>query len=354
MNIEIGTPRIVFQVTTKGNIPIVQDTVDRVHAACREVGYRKYDVWVVTDAEEEFEGCRNIVVPEDYSCNAIYKARALQYAVEMRKREGKNDEDVYVFHLDDESIVTRQTVLSLLSYLEGDQAPISEGLIIYPLNDDEKFRIEQLFDTLRPFYCFECIHFMDRGNSAHMHGSNLLVRSDVEERVGWDNGKTFAEDTLFAIKARSRLGQKAFGWHGGVVEEKNPYTLGDLVKQRKRWFYGFIQNLKYFPLRTKLSQMLRVLVWVSGFPSSLVSLIALFVPQDIPEAANVLLLSMAVMWLLSYQIGAYLNGRYLSTARRIRFHLLTLLCSPILGFVECSAPLLSLIDRPRSFEVVRK
>jgi len=59
-----GTPKIIFQVTTKGNIGIVQDTVNRVNSVCSEIDYKKYEVWVVTDAQESFEGCRTIVVPK--------------------------------------------------------------------------------------------------------------------------------------------------------------------------------------------------------------------------------------------------------------------------------------------------
>lgn len=240
-----GTPRIIFQITTKGDIPIVQDTVDRIHAVCGEIGYGKYEVCVVTDAQERFENSRTIVVPEDYRCNAASKGRALQYAVELRRKEGRNTEDIYVFHLDDETLVNKQTLYSILRYLEETPTPISEGLIVYPLQRYEKIRITHLFDALRPFCCFECIHDMSNGRPSYIHGSNLLVRSDVEQEVGWDNGKTFAEDTLFALKARSKLGKEAFGWHGGVVEERSPHTLRDLVKQRRRWFYGLIQNLSY-------------------------------------------------------------------------------------------------------------
>ncbi len=48
------------------------------------------------------------------------------------------------------------------------------------------------------------------------------MRSDVEEKVGWDSGKTIAEDSLFAFTAKKKFGSKVFGWHGGVIEEKKP------------------------------------------------------------------------------------------------------------------------------------
>ena len=87
---------------------------------------------------EEFEYCRTIVVPEDYSCNALHKGRALQYTVEIRRKENKNTDGIYVLHLDDESLITKQTLCSILTFLQDNPAPISEGLIIYPIQKDEK------------------------------------------------------------------------------------------------------------------------------------------------------------------------------------------------------------------------
>jgi egghead protein (zeste-white 4 protein) len=351
---KFGTPKVIFQITTKGNIPIVQETIDRIHSACQEIEYTKYEVWVVTDASEKFENCRSFTVPTGYSCNAIYKARALQYAVELRKKENKNTKDIYVFHLDDESLVTSQTMCSILSFLVDNPSPISEGLIIYPLQKKEKIRITHLLDTLRPFCCFECIDFMNRGRPAYIHGSNLLVRSDVEESVGWNNGKTIAEDTLFAVVAKGRFGPDIFGWHGGVIEERSPHTLTDLIKQRKRWFYGLVQNLRYFTLREKLLQTARAIMWSSGFFSGLLSIVAFFIPQKIPYPLSILFSITALLWLLSYQIGAFLNSKYLPRSKRILFHLLTLVSSPIIGLIECSTPILALVSRPKTFEVIRK
>ena len=349
-----GTPQIIFQVTTKGNIPIVQKTINQIHEVCEKIEYTKYEVWVVTDGEEEFANCRTIRVPVEYSCNAVFKGRALQYAVERRSVEKKNTGSIYVFHLDDESLVSEQTVCSILSYLEESPAPISEGLILYPLRENEIIKISNLLDTIRPFCCFECIDFMKRGNPAYMHGSNLLVRSDVEENVGWNNGKTVAEDSLFAIAARRKLGSGVFGWHGGVVEERSPYNLRDIFRQRKRWFYGLVQNLKYLALWDKVLQVARALTWSSGFISGLVSIFVLLIPQDIPVVLRIFFLMASVLWLLSYQIGAFLNSKHLPRLKRLQFHLLTLASTPLIGMIECVIPILSVIRRPRTFEVIEK
>ncbi len=377
---KFSTPSMIFQITTKGNIPIVQESVNRVNSVCEEIGYKKFDVWVVTDAKEKFKNCRTITVPEDFSCDAIFKGRALQYAVEIRKTEKKNTDELYIFHLDDESLITRQTLCSTLSFLEDSPTPISEGLIIYPVQKKEKITLIHLLDTFRPFCCFECLDFMHRGHPAYMHGSNLLVRSDIEEEVGWGNGKTISEDSLFAVNAKTKFGKEVFGWHGGVVEEKSPLSLRDFAKQRRRWFYGLIQNLRFLSLRDKVSQSVRAFLWSLGFLSGIVSIIAIVIPQFIDGSVGIpfsattipfsdmlsvfphhidITLRMAffattILWIFSYQIGASFNTKYLPRRRRVWFHFLVLISSFVLGIIESAAPFLALINRPKTFEVVKK
>ncbi len=349
-----GTPKIIFQVTTKGNIGIVQETINRVNSVCAEIQYNKYELWAVTDAQETFDGCRTIVVPSTFSCNAIHKGRALQWAVEVRRKENKSDKETYIFHLDDESLITKQTLCSLLCYLEGNPKPISEGLIIYPVQEKEEIKISNLMDTLRPFCCYECLALMSGGNPAYIHGSNLLVRSDVEDEVGWTNGETLAEDTLFAIKARVKYGKDAFGWHGGVVEEKSPMNLKDLIKQRRRWFYGLIMNLKFFERGEKIRQCVRALIWTSGLVSGVASVFAFFIYQNIPLFLRVFFTATSLMWLFSYQIGAYVNGKYLPLKKRVTFHLLALVSSVVIGILECLTPVISILRKPKTFEVIKK
>lgn len=209
-------------------------------------------------------------------------------------------------------------------------------------------------DTLRPFCCFECLDMMHRGNPAYIHGSNLLVRSDIEEEVSWENGKTLAEDTLFAIKARIKYGPEVFGWHGGVVEEQSPLTLKDLFKQRRRWFYGLIQNFKYFCYKEKIRQSLRALIWTSGLISGVISIIAFFVPQFMPLVLRVFFISTSLMWLSSYQIGAFLNSKYLPLKKKVSFHFLALVSSVFIGMLECMTPIIALIRKPKTFEVIKK
>jgi cellulose synthase/poly-beta-1,6-N-acetylglucosamine synthase-like glycosyltransferase len=186
------------------------------------------------------------------------------------------------------------------------------------------------------------------------------LRSDVEEEIGWANGKTFAEDTLFAVNAKNKFGSKIFGWHGGVIEEKSPLNLKDLITQRKRWFYGLIQNMKYFPPKEKARQMMRAIVWPSGLLSGIFSIMAFIFYQKILDqnylmtALRFFFIITSILWLLSYQIGAYLNGKYLPIKKRISFHLIALVSAFIIGLLECLTPVLSILDKPKTFEVIKK
>ncbi|HEX7482631.1 MAG TPA: glycosyltransferase family 2 protein, partial [Candidatus Bathyarchaeia archaeon] len=264
------------------------------------------------------------------------------------------------FHLDDESLITKQTLCSVLTYLEDNPKPISEGLITYPLKQKEKIRFPHLMDTFRPFCCYECLEFMNTGKPAFIHGSNLLIRSDIEEKIGWQNGKTLAEDTLFAIQAKKKFGPEAFGWHGGVIEEQSPLNVQDLLKQRKRWFHGLIQNLKYLSIKDKISQTARAILWTAGLIAGIASILAWIAPffnlpyQDMPLFFKILFTITSIMWLLAYQIGALMNSKYLSLKRRVKFHFLTLLFSVPIGLIECAVPLISVISKPKTFEVIRK
>ena len=351
---KFNTPEIIFQITTKGHMPIVQTTINQINATCRSINYSKYEIWVVSEKPDVFEGARLINVPGDFSCNAIFKGRALQYAVYLRNIEKRNQENTWIYHLDDESLITKQTLCNILTYLEGEPSQISEGLIIYPVGKEEKIKLTNLLDTLRPFCCFECMDFMEHGNPAYLHGSNLLTRSDIEEKIGWDTGKTIAEDTLFAITATRKLDSRAFGWHGGVIEEKSPYTLRDFMKQRVRWFCGLIQNMNYLNRKEKFAQSIRAFLWSIGFLSGVASILALFWQQNIDLSLRIFFIISSALWLLSYQTGAFLNGKYLSFKKRLQFHFLTLLFSPLLGIIESSIPIIALLKPTGTFEVIRK
>src|ERR671919_2593507 len=388
-------PEIIFQITTRSatRTPVVIRGVESIVESCQKVNYDSYEISVVTDDEKDKgtlsnHKCEVIVVEKEYSTNAIKKGRALQYAVEFRRKCAKNSLKQWVFHMDDESCVTTQTVLSLLKFIRSSSpAVVSEGPIFYPLKFEFANPLTAIAESIRPFTCYDCVSQMTNPPPLHMHGSNLLVRSDIEDMIGWNFGPTLAEDQLFGYKVYEKYGPKSLGWHGGILLEQPPLNIKDHFMQRRRWVVGSMQNINNFPLIHRFKMVFKLATYFLGFISGVVSIIlyAYFqvlkmiplllssststihdinqtVGADISTWLNklfdilssqsvvhtltngspmevgvgLMLLFTSVMWLLSYQVGLFLNLRYskISWPKRILFHLQTLVLCLVIGLIE--------------------
>ena len=275
-------PEIIFQITTRSatRTPVVLRGVESIIESCQKVNYTSYDISVVTDDEKDKDTlsnykCEVMVVEKQYSTNAIKKGRALQYAVEFRRKSRKNSSKQWIFHMDDESCVTNQTILSILKFIRrAGPAVVSEGPIFYPLKFENANPLTAIAESIRPFTCYDCVSQMtNQMPPMHMHGSNLLVRSDIEDKIGWDFGPTLAEDQLFGYKVYEKYGAKALGWHGGMLLEQPPLNIKDHFMQRRRWVLGSLQNMSKFPnLIHKFKVMFKLTTYFLGFISGIVSI----------------------------------------------------------------------------------
>lgn len=340
--------KIVFQFCSRDAPPVVYQAIKRVHNVCKAVGYAKYQVDLLTDIKVPKKvvkkvNARNVVVPLDYQTNppVKYKARALQYAVDQRKRRRQANARRWIYLLDEESMVTEQTVRALLQYIsKKDAKPIAEGGIIYPNNFFDHNLFCSIGETLRTYVCYDCVTQMSSGGMpSHMHGSNLLVRADVEAQVGWAHEKVDAsEDQRFGWEATLKLGRGLFGWHGGTIEEQPAKNIRDFIKQRQRWFVGNVHNLQNakVPKKKKIILSLRWLTWMAGFPAGLATFLVLLIPQNIPFWLHFFLLFNTFTWLLGYQVGLRLNlKKYeLPKYKKFLWHLITLVLTPFVGIME--------------------
>ena len=383
-------PVIIFQITTRSatKTPVVIRGVESIVESCQKVNYNSFEISVVTDDEKDVatlskHNCEVIVVEKEYSTNAIKKGRALQYAVECRRKCMKNSFKHWIFHMDDESCVTTQTVLSLLKFIRSaGPAVVSEGPIFYPLKFENANPITAIAESIRPFTCYDCVSQMTNPPPIHMHGSNLLVRSDIEDVIGWSFGPTLAEDQLFGYKVYKKYGPKSLGWHGGMLLEQPPLNIKDHFMQRRRWVLGSLQNIREFPIIHKFKVMFKLSTYFLGFISGIVSiflyfhlqfpkLLDLLSLQDIISHLNIveigprvneiigtmsaesifntlstgtatditiglMLIFPYILWLFSYQVGLFLNLRYsgIIFKKRVFMHLQTLILSVLIGLIE--------------------
>jgi egghead protein (zeste-white 4 protein) len=378
-------PRIIFQITTRSatKTPVVKRGIDSIINSSIKINYNNYQISIITDDPNDrttLNGtkCEVIIVDKKFKAFAIKKGRALQYAVEHRRKTGKNIASYWIFHMDDESYVTDQTIISLLKFIREGNAMASEGPIFYPLKFESANPLTAIAESIRPFTCYDCVSQMTNPPPLHMHGSNLLVRSDIEDSIGWNFGPTLAEDQIFGYRIYEKYGPKSMGWHGGILLEQPPLNLKDHFMQRRRWVLGSLQNMERFPVIHKFKLMFKLGTYFMGFISGVVSMILYlhaYVPKilallpmnginlDITSWFDILmktffsestlnastngsspfdpivglvLLFPYTMWLFSYQLGLFLNLRYsrISMIKRIALHLQTLLLSFVIGLLE--------------------
>jgi hypothetical protein len=377
-------PIIIFQITTRSatKTPVVKRGIDSIINSSLKINYSNYYISIITDDPKDkatLKGinCEVILVNKKFNAFAIKKGRALQYAVEHRRKSGKNIAKYWIFHMDDESYVTNQTIISLLKFIREGNAIASEGPIFYPLKFESANPLTAIAESIRPFTCYDCVSQMTNPPPLHMHGSNLLVRSDIEDSIGWNFGPTLAEDQIFGYKIYEKYGSKSMGWHGGILLEQPPLNIKDHFMQRRRWVLGSLQNMANFPFVHKFKLMFKLVTYFMGFVSGVVSTILYFntyIPKlllilsinefslditswldtlmkifssevamnaslnasPLDPMIGLILLFPYTVWLFSYQLGLFLNLRYskISLIKRVMFHLQTLLLSFVIGLLE--------------------
>jgi egghead protein (zeste-white 4 protein) len=377
---------IIFQITTRSatRTSVVKRGIRSILNSAHEINFSNYQICVVTDDPQDQwtlrrERCEVLIVDKSYHTYAIKKGRALQYAVDHRREMGKNTRKRWIFHMDEESYVTPQTLLALLKFIASDKGVVSEGPIFYPLKFDSANRLTAIAESVRPFGCYDCVSQMSNPPPLHMHGSNLLVRSDVEDDIGWKFGHTLAEDQMFGYRVHEKYGHGSMGWHGGILLEQPPLNLKDHFFQRRRWFLGTMQNLDKFPRWHRYKVMFKSVTLFLGFASGMAStalminvyilplfslslyhlekinsaimtlpshldplpalnsiLSSILTTGPVEFATGAILLFASLVWLASYQLGLFLNLRYsrIRRSKKILLHLQTLIFCPLLGLIE--------------------
>ena len=354
--VPINPKRVIFQITTIGSMKIVQESVDNINRICEQVGYSNYRIDVVTEVDETFENAVTLRVPKNYSTanQAKYKARALQYAIDARDQKGENTSDVWIYHLDDESMITKQGLLSILDHTDNNREPIAEGLITYPNKINVGSKLVKYLDAVRPTFCYTCCAMLKSQKKPDwLHGSNLLLRADVEKDIGWDFPDTCAEDSLFGYIAYKKYGG-VFGWHGGVLEEQSPFTFSDFIKQRQRWIKGTFENLGRMGMAEKFKTSYRMLSWFFGSVSFFTLIPSLVIKQTYPFFLTPFFILDTIILFAVYQIGLEMNFTKVNKKQRIWEHLKILVVSPILWFLEAIPMLLYFFKRATNFYVIKK
>jgi cellulose synthase/poly-beta-1,6-N-acetylglucosamine synthase-like glycosyltransferase len=358
-----GDYKVIFQITTRGfNVDALKRSIESVKYWAPKY-LKEYEIWVVTepDADPEIDnikGVKIIKVPYEFSTKngSKYKTRALEYAKELRK--DYDHEKTWIYFMDEESVVGEDTILGIIDFIENKRGVIGQGLIIYP-NFFGKNIFTSLADSIRPSADVSIHVFQIKtGFVSWMHGSHVLIRSDVEQQIGWDFGKTWGEDSLFGLKAQE-LGYR-IEWLKGRLYEQSPFTIKDFLKQRRRWALHSFDILKRkLPLKFKLYYFYSLLIWASGLISLTAAILATL-SDTILYFNNYIILAVmpvTVTWIGSYLVGFYLNTQPLDIPihYKILFAVTSIIIGSILdGIAIWYAIFTMLINRNIAYEVIKK
>jgi beta-1,4-mannosyltransferase len=144
----------------------------------------------------------------------------------------------------------------------------------------------------------------------------------------------------------------------GFAYEKPPFTIGDHLKQRRRWVLGTIDFIKRndIELKYKIPSIYSLVSWYSAVPS-----LAATVLNILHHTGGMFIMSGALAGLVWYSIfniirdGYHMHYLYLNEKPKKFGDKAKLISNAILGlFVESLAPWYALLKRTNSYECIKK
>lgn len=342
---------LIIQITTVGNERTVNEIIRRIHGYQLDLPYK---IWVATEpwASADYRGADElIVVPKDFSCQASYKARALEYTRRLRVERRLNDFYVKVLFLDDDCVPTK-TYVEKVFRADYD---VCEGI---PTPRTGYGRFLSHMDDLRTINClYMCSVFQGIGHPVHVHGEGLCVRGTAEAFVTWDYEMFASEDLVFGHMAAYSGMTWGFVWD--YVEITSPFTWKDFLTQRRRWLWGNIHAIRHVLPPT--SSVLLIALYVFGlftfFVSTIGIVLALTGALHFHPGATPWLVTSMVFWFAMFAVSGTINtgGGASRGIRRVRDVAVAVLLAFVTSAVAIGVQILALIKgNPHRFDVIQK
>jgi cellulose synthase/poly-beta-1,6-N-acetylglucosamine synthase-like glycosyltransferase len=333
----------IIQITTLGK---AHESVNKIIDEIRNYKIDfNYKIWVVTEEQDRKKYPADVVlrVPKTYRTknNSKFKTRALCYSKEKRGDLGLVGNDVKILFLDDDSLPS-QEYMSSAFHANYD---IAQGIISVKRNYGVSL-LPSIQDSIRTSDCIAfCSFFNSRGDARIIHGEGLMVRSNVEQYIGWDFGDCLAEDLVFGRRATRKY---LFGLIPEFVYIAPPRSINDFLKQRRRWFWGQIRALYLVDRSQKYFIIIRYVTAILGVVSYFFVFLDQIVNFKFSSFLRSLFMLNTVGWVLYYALGNFLN------LKSLKWLLLTILLAFPAGFIELIALFYSIFTRPSGFDVIEK
>jgi hypothetical protein len=322
-----GPSEVQVRILTVGNESVVRDTVRRLPGLFDEI-------YVITEEPIEVPDADVRVVPESFDCEAVNKARALEWA----RRTIPCDRE-FVLFLDEDSHLVEFGGLPDADVVQFNERPReTESWVTYLCEINRiGFQVEQrAFGSLPiPLYAW---------------GGGIAVRRTLEDEVTWDY-RTVIEDTAFVWRAYvERAGDVRFAYLPDRVSNQAPPTIRSMFRQRRRWIAGSREDNDLLSLDRVLMYGIRDLSWSVTAVVPLLLAVG-FLPGvdvlfgDLYRLAAAVLLGFMYVWI---GVGIY---RYRPPALTT---LAVVVLAPVTTVLHSVGALWGLVSPPTTFEVTKK
>lgn len=309
------------------------------------------------------------LVPAGYVTvnQAKWKARALHYVVEQHRTDVSMSsyEGTWVLHLDEESQLTESAVAGIAEFIANpaNAKRIGQGEIKYNAYQYGSNLLIAWADSIRSGDDLGRFRFqfsLFKRPLFGMHGSYILAPLAIEQQFGFDLGGrgSVTEDAYFALKcAESGI---EFGWVSGYIREQSPFTIGALIKQRRRWFSGLLMLSfdKEISFVTRLPLLCNTLLWSVAWIGPIVTIVTLVFGGYFPVSLLILAALLQGFYASTYMVGAARNlaeeDVVLPVWRQLTIYFGTLVTIHIVNTIEGIAVLYALLRPVKTFDVVNK
>jgi beta-1,4-mannosyltransferase len=311
--------------------------------------------------EEDYD-LQYLRVPKDYTTDndTRAKARALNYAL----WESGLPEDGYIMHLDEESRLTRSSIVGMAEFIREEQKTkdyrIGQGTITYHRKWSEHpfFTLADCIRTgsdLGRLYLAMILGVPVFG----LHGSFILLRNDLEQRLGLDIGPvgSLTEDAWWGTMMAAD-GVRCRWVHGYIAEQCTERTK-DFLKQRRRWFNGLARTAFKCPtpFRWRASLLINMLIWASAPFAMMYTIAHLFDGGHVSPVIRVLANFTLAVYITATMVGLKVNMKDHGIRKlhhKVGLALMWILCLVGFSLLESTAVAYAIIRPAKTFDVVKK
>jgi len=201
-------------------------------------------------------GIPAVIVPNLYRRDLVGKGRAINYFIEKEVQPDK----WYTF-IDDDNLILDDKFLWEIPYYEK-RGYVAMNPVLVPR--EGKSVLTYIMDFIRYFDDLTVFRFFTgflKRPLIGLHGEFLTVKGKVLKEISYGS-HSLTEDFRFAselVRRNYKTWQSA-----SRISIKSPNSLGDLFRQRGRWFKGIFNDWRYCPFLMKGMVGSRLLIWVLG------------------------------------------------------------------------------------------